>query len=120
MYTFEYRILASVWWHESGKSKVDMADIRNKLAERFDAPSPRGRTVKQWAEKLFSTGSLLDLPRTGRPSLEEEIVPALSAAITHQPNSSVRTLASDLGISTFTVRKYLHSEGYKPFWPTFT
>ncbi len=47
-------------------------------------------------------------------------MPALSEAIAHQPHSSIRSLASEVGTSTFTVHKYLHSEGYKPFRPTFT
>jgi hypothetical protein len=120
VYTCEFRILASTWWHESDKSKVAMADVRKKLAARFDLPPPRGFVIRNWEEKLFSTGSVADNPRCGRPSCEEEIVERLSVAIEQEPHLSTRALAADVGASTSTVRKYLHQEGYKAFRPTFT
>jgi hypothetical protein len=115
-YTFEFRILAATWWHESDKSKPAMKNIRQLLSERFHLPGdvPHGRVIKLWEKKLFATGSLVDKPRSGRPSAFGDVADEC------HPQQSVRDLAEAAGVSKSTMHRHLCKGGYKPFKPTFT
>ena len=117
-YTFEFRILAATWWHECDQRKGAMRNIRRQLSEKFNLKGdvPHGRVIKEWEEKLFTTGSLFDKPRSGRPSACGDV----AASIARSPQKSVRVRAVDMGISKSTLHRQLHKDGYKPFKPTFT
>ena len=67
-YTIEYRIIAASWYHECDKSIADIRRLKGNLKERFDGKTPRTSVIAAWEEKLFQTGSILDLKHTGRPN----------------------------------------------------
>ena len=71
-YTYEFRIIAATKWHESSQDKGAMKQIRQYLAKRFDIDGeiPVGRVIKQWHNKLFTTGTLHDEDRSGRQKQE--------------------------------------------------
>lgn len=119
-YTIEYRIQAACWWHDSKKDKGAMAEVRRKLQETFDAPPPRGKRVKMWEEKLFSTGSINDLDRSGRPSPYNNLEEAVNKSVNEAPQLSIRQRSEEMGVPYTTLQRQLHSAGFKPFRPTFS
>ena len=67
-YSIPFRVQASAWLYESDKSNKAMRAVKAKLRESYDCEPPDGRIITQWMEKLFGTGSVLDKPRSGRPT----------------------------------------------------
>ena len=85
-YSIEYRVLSSVWWKESDQSRNVMKFIHDKLREKYGMEPPRGKIIKMWAEKLFQTGSVLDLPRSGRSLSRENKVEVVKEEIENKPS----------------------------------
>lgn len=120
-YTIDFRIVAASSWHDSDRSLSAMRQIRKSLAKRFhlDGSVPDGRVIKQWHEKLFSTGSILDLPRTGRPNETKEHAERIEASLAANPNTSIRRRAVELHLDKSSLLRYCHQEGYRAWKPTF-
>ena len=53
-------------------------------------------------------GSILDRKRSGRPSVDEEIVDAVRVAFHRSPRKSIRVASNELAIPQSTVHKVLH------------
>jgi hypothetical protein len=117
--SFEYRILAAVWWHECEKTLTGMKEIRNKLSIRFQCDSPDGRIIKKWEEKLFRCGSLNDNPRSGRPSEHGDEMEDICASVLRSPQKSLRQRSSELNIPQTTLHSILTKEKFRPWKPTF-
>ncbi|KAG1654299.1 Kelch-like protein 1 [Nymphon striatum] len=52
-YTFEYRIIAAVLWHDSKHDNRAMADVRSQLADRFAGAPPDGRVIKKLSAQML-------------------------------------------------------------------
>ena len=59
---------------------------------------------------LLETGSILDRKRSGRPSIDEEIVDAVRVAFYRSPRKSIRFASNELAIPRSTVHKVLHKQ----------
>lgn len=118
-YSIEYRVLASAWWHESDQSRHAMQEVRNKLRDKYDHEPPDPRYIRVWAEKLFTTGSVLDQSRSGRPTERGDNVSAVEEQVNENPRTSTRRISADLDIPRTTVRRILKVDlQMKPWKPT--
>lgn len=108
-YSIEYRVLSSVWWRESDQSRHAMKLIHDKLREKYGIEPPRGKIIKMWPEKLFQTGSVLDLPRSaGRSLSRENKVEVVKEEIEKDPVTSVRQVSTATSIpQTSTVHRIM-------------
>lgn len=106
-YSIEYRVLSSVWWRESDQSRHAMKLIHDKLREKYGIEPPRGKIIKMWAEKLFQTGSVLDLPRSGRSLSRENKVEVVKEEIEKDPVTSVRQVSTATSIPQSTVHRIM-------------
>ena len=67
-FTIEQRLIANVWVHERAITGKSMADIRKDFMIRFNVISaPTVHTLLNWKRKAFTSGSVLDSKRSGRP-----------------------------------------------------
>lgn len=120
-YTLEARILALAWWHESGKTKHDMKVVRERFNEKFNEVAPRGEKIREWEDKLFLTGSILDKKRSGRPKERSSIekVADIQQSIRQSPTKSIRSRASELGMTKSTLHNAMKKDlNFKAFRPT--
>ena len=119
-YTIEFRIMAAAKWHDSEQDMAAMRKVRKYLADTFQNQQepPDGRIIKQWHEKLFTTGSILDVSRSGRRSMENNNA-LIDYSVQNDPNMSVRRRSIELDISKSNVHHCLKKQSYKPYKPTF-
>ncbi|KAJ0172841.1 hypothetical protein K1T71_011980 [Dendrolimus kikuchii] len=66
-FSIEERLVAAVWVHERKRTKSSINQIKNEFRQRFGRDPPAKNTLLVWERKLFSTGSVHDAPRSGRP-----------------------------------------------------
>ena len=119
-YTFEFRILASTWYHESDRTLSAMRVLIQRLDERFKVDNvPDGRVIKQWHEKLFTTGNLFDLTRCGRPRNERHDA-VIADSVEAAPELSLRRRSAELNVAKSTILDNLKRQGYRAWKPTFT
>lgn len=119
-YTIEARILVATWWHESNKGKYDMQLIRTKFSQRFDGDPPRGDRIKEWEEKLFTTGSINDKIIHGRPNhrKSDELVQNVEQSVEQSPSLSIRSRAMQLNMTKSTLHNIMKKDlKFKPFRP---
>ena len=67
-YTVEYRVHAASFFIASEQTRHAMKLVRDRLRVQYDIEPPEHRIIKAWSIKLLETGSLLDRPRSGRPT----------------------------------------------------
>ena len=72
------------------------------------------KTIEAIYDKFYTTGSVEDLYRDGRPKKLEAASQCI-AKIEQRPSVSLRKLASQTGVSHMSVQGYLHAEGLKPY-----
>lgn len=93
--------------------------MRNKLRDRYDIESPAARVIKGWAEELFSTGTIIDKPRSGRPSERGNAIEGVSQHLSAYPCSSVRRVSDELNISRSTCHRIMRKDlALKPWKST--
>lgn len=90
-FSIEERLVAAVWVHERKRTRSSMSQvsftmifyhfdqkdqyslilvcwqIKQEFRQRFGREPPAKNTLLVWERKLFSTGSVCDAPRPGRP-----------------------------------------------------
>jgi hypothetical protein len=89
-YTIEYRVLAAAWYHECDKSISSVRTLKARLRKKFDCKPPDTRYIQKWCEKLFTTGSIIDLHRSGRPNERGDMSTELEESIQADPKKSIR------------------------------
>ncbi len=118
-YTIEFRILAAAWFFESDGSIVAVRNIKNKLRDRYGVEPPDARYIKVWADKLFTSGSILDKPRSGRPNERGDSAEDVNTSVEEDPKQSIRRRSDELNISKTTLHRVLTKDlGYKNWKPT--
>lgn len=109
-YTFEQKIVSAVWVHEKSMNNQTWADIQRNFRIRFRVPSPKMNTLMNWERKLFTTGTIDDSGRTGRPCARLMHVPYVKASLEESPNLSLRERAQSLGLPRSTLLKILKDD----------
>ena len=67
-YTVEYRVHAASFFIASEQTRHAMKLVRDRLRVQYDIEPPEHCIIKAWRNKLLETGSLFDIPRSGRPT----------------------------------------------------
>lgn len=109
-YTFEQKVVSAVWVHEKMFNKQTWKDIQGNFLTRFNMPPPKKATLLNWERKLFTTGSLKDDGRSGRPCARLMHVPYVKASLDENPNLSLRERAKNLGLPRSTLLKILKDD----------
>lgn len=117
-YTLEFRILAASWLHETDGSNSAMRIVKQRLRDKYNIEPPQGRYLKVWEEKLFTTGSILDMKRPGRPNERGDHNQLLKDSISIQPTLSTRHRSIDTNIPRTTMMRIMKKDlGYRPWKP---
>ena len=96
-----------------GNSKA----ARRRYFEEYGEEAPDWRTIRRWADKFLSTGSILPLSTSGNrtPPVLNEKKDSIVNAVATTPRTSQRVIAKEVGVSHRTVGKTLKKNGYKPY-----
>ena len=118
-FTIEYRILAAAWLYESDGSIIAVRNVKSKLRDRYGIEPPDARYIKAWADKLFTSGSILDKPRSGRPNERGDYGEDVNTSVEEDPKQSIRRRSDELNIPKTTLHRVLTKDlGYKNWKPT--
>lgn len=109
-FSIEERLVATVWVHERANTGKTIEDVMNDFVVRFEKPSPSRQTLISWEKKAFATGSVLDAPRSGRPSTRVETCADVEASIERSPLKSTRKRSAELGIPRTTMRDHMRKD----------
>ena len=109
-YTVEQRAVVSTWAHERPHTKEKMSTIRKRFEERFGIPAPPKITILRWEKKLFTLGSVLDKPRTGRKMKRQDMCAGVAASLQQSPGQSTRKRSLALGIPRTTMMRYIKKD----------
>jgi Helix-turn-helix domain (DUF4817) len=87
--------------------------------KHFNTPPPSRPAVTEINKRFDTTGSVADLPRSGRPRCvrTEENVQAVVDKYARSPGTSLRRASLALGMDKSAVRRILADVGMKPFRP---
>ncbi|XP_053616633.1 uncharacterized protein LOC128678828 [Plodia interpunctella] len=109
-FSVEERLVAAVWVHERKRSKTSMGQIKKDFLQRFSREPPAKNTLLVWERKLFSSGSVYDAPRPGRPINRANKVEEVSASLQSAPTLSLRARAAALCVPRTTLRTILQRD----------
>ena len=98
------------------KNDCSITLVQRQWRRLYNQNPPSDKTLKQIYEKFMATGSVKDLPRTGRPSIDEDQTDQIRDFFQQQPTSSVRAASADLDLPRETIRRTLrYVVGMKAF-----
>ncbi|XP_077297293.1 uncharacterized protein LOC143919008 [Arctopsyche grandis] len=106
-FTIEERLVAAVWVHERKLERISMSQIKVNFRIRFSKPPPTKNTLYFWEKKIFATGKVADVKRSGRPCKRKSLIPFVEASLKQAPGLSIRSRAQQLSLPTTTLRKIL-------------
>ncbi|GBN44650.1 hypothetical protein AVEN_47710-1 [Araneus ventricosus] len=91
--------------------------VQRNFHTKFNKPPPNRNSILSWRKKFLETGSVLDKPRSGRPSTSASDVERICEAFTRSPTKSTRQASIELGVARSSIRdvlhKRLHFKSYK-------
>ncbi|KAJ8729086.1 hypothetical protein PYW07_006782 [Mythimna separata] len=116
-FSIEERLVAAVWVHERKHSKNSMSQIKNDFRQRFGREPPAKNTLLAWERKLFSTGSVHDAPRPGRPVNRVARMEEVAASVRAAPALSLRARSLQLRLPRTTLRTILRRDLARPARP---
>ncbi|GBM76894.1 hypothetical protein AVEN_121427-1 [Araneus ventricosus] len=90
-----------VAWYFESKSIVK---VQRNFHTKFNKPPPSRNSILSWHRKFLETGSVLDKPRSGRPSTSDSDVERIREAFTRSPTKSTRQASIELGVARFGYR----------------
>ncbi|GBN54596.1 hypothetical protein AVEN_21553-1 [Araneus ventricosus] len=103
----------SVGWYFESKSIVK---VQRNFHTKFNKPPPSRNSILSWHKKFLETGSVLDKPRSGRPSTSDSDVERIREAFTRSPTKSTRQASIELGVAQSSIRDVLHKRlHFKPY-----
>lgn len=91
----------------------------SEFQKHYSMPAPSRTTISTWKKKLLETGSLMDKPRSGRPSLEEETTSSVIQYAATNSTCTQREISRNVGVSLGSVNRSLKAAGVKPYKYTF-
>ena len=106
MLTIPQKAQCVLWYH---KFKSPTA-VQRKFRNEFGHNPPHTNSIKRWFKNLMETGNILDLKRSGRPSIDEETVYAVRVAFHRSPRKSICVASNELAVPRSTVYKVLHKQ----------
>ena len=75
-----------------------MRKVKQKLRKRYENfEPPQGRIIIKSAEKLFTTGSILDQSRPGRLNAHGDTEEVIENSVRENPTASVRAVSFRIG-----------------------
>lgn len=105
------RVLIVQLYYSNGESPT--ATISKFIATKKthnDRDAPTHQTIRNIIERFCSTGSVADLPRSGRPGVSSETISTIKSAVEeHHGRVSISTLSESTDIPHSTVHKILKS-----------
>ncbi|XP_075982343.1 uncharacterized protein LOC142980697 [Anticarsia gemmatalis] len=110
IFSIEERLVAAVWVHERKNTKSSMSQIKHDFRQRFGREPPAKNTLLVWERKLFSTGSVHDAPRPGRPVNRRARMDEVAASVRSAPTLSLRARALALRVPRTTLRTILYND----------
>jgi hypothetical protein len=103
LYAIEQRLVTAAWLHERPYFGNTMDTVKVKFQDRFGVEPPRKATVLGWEKHAFTTGSVKDRQRDGRPIMRWETCHVVVASVTQSPVKSTRKRSAELGIPRSTM-----------------
>ncbi|PSN35328.1 hypothetical protein C0J52_17146 [Blattella germanica] len=99
-YTIKERIIISVWVHEKERSGETYEEIRENFFLRFNKAAPSEANLRKLEKKTFSTGSILDTKRSGRPKkyCGDDVCNRLTESLERSPMKSSRKRSAEMQI----------------------
>lgn len=99
----------------------NLQEVHRRMKAEFGPSAPKPKTIASINKKFDVTGSVVDLPRSGRPNTvnTEENKERLMETLLSSPekSKSARRLSSHLHISDRTVRRMLKELKLRPYHP---
>ena len=94
-------------------------EVQRQWGNHFSSQAPDKRTISSIVTKFKQTGSVLDLPRSGRSRSvrTQEIITKVENLILDRPNISVSVGARELDISPASFHRIIKELGFRPFKP---
>ncbi|GBM35789.1 hypothetical protein AVEN_108979-1 [Araneus ventricosus] len=89
-----------VGWYFENKSIVK---VQRNFHTKFNKPPPSRNSILSWHKKFLETGSVLDKPRSGRPSTSDSDVERIREAFTRSPTKSTRQASIELGVARSSI-----------------
>lgn len=95
------------------------SNVARRWCEVFTSPAPHRNTMMDVVRRFEATGSVADLPRSGRPrsATSEEHKEALKTAVVRSPNKSTSRSSLLLAVSRTSVWRMLRELGFRPYRP---
>lgn len=84
--------------------------VRRKFQTTFAKPPPAETSIQRWYEKFKATGSVADLPRSGRPRTSDDVVNAVQESVQRSPMKSLKRRSLELGVAKSTLHNILRKK----------
>ena len=78
----------------------------NANSDEFGQDSPHINNIKRSFKNFKENGSILDRKRSGRPSIDKEVVDAVRVTFHRRPRKSIRAASNELAIPRSTVHSF--------------
>ena len=93
--------------------------VRRDWKNHFATDTPSINAIRNIVNKFSETGSVQDLPRSGRPrsAVNEENVEKVIETLQIEPKTSVRVGSQALGISNYAFHRSARESGFRPYRP---
>jgi transposase len=115
--TEERAFTLQMWW----KSDQNYEDVRRTFVVKFKHTQPPCRqAIYKLNRRIEATGSVADLPRSGRPKsvTSEENLQLVAETFIQSPKKSARRASKELQFSDRSLRIMLKTLHLKPYKPT--
>ena len=92
-----------VWWYVESKSPVT---VQRQFRRQYERDPPSKSCIMRWVKNFQETGSVKDLPRSGRPGVSQQTVEKVQVAFQRSPQKSIRRASRELHVpkSTISIR----------------
>lgn len=104
MFTNQEKAQCVLWYHETRSSTT----VQRHFQTTFGRNPPDVKSIKAWYEKFKNTGSVADLPRSGRPRTSADRVEAVRQSFLRSPKKSVRMASRELQMPKSSLHDILH------------
>lgn len=94
-----------VWWYVESKSPVT---VQRQFRRQYGRDPPSKSCIMRWVKNFQETGSVKDLPRSGRPGVSQQTVENVQVAFQRSPQKSIRRASRELHVPKSTIHKVLH------------
>ena len=106
MYSNQEKAQCVLWYHETQSPKT----VQRQFQTAYHRQAPDVKSIKMWYAKFKATGSVCDLPRTGRPGPSAQAIQTVRDAFLRSPKKSVRRASRELQIPKTSVHRILHKQ----------